>query len=299
MKRQMRLVTAFVLAVALVLSCTAEAASPKKTATKPHTVAKDPYLGAIVLDADTGRVLFEDNADAKGYPASVLKLMLMLITMEKVEQGKLDLKDPVPVSVNAVGIDGANLKLAEGETFPLEDMLYALMIHSANDVAVAVAEKLAGSVEGYVSLINRRAQALGMGNSEFHSPNGLGPKPGNPYDVTTARDLSLMCREILKHEQVLRFTSAQEWVFRPDGGKKRITMQTHNYLLDEVKGCDGLKTGYIGAAGYNIAATAKRQGQRVIAIVLGATSEESRNKIAARLIGKGFAALGVGPTTAR
>ena len=288
----MRPVKAFTILAALALVPWTEAAPPKKTTPKAHTVAKDPYLGAIVVDADTGRILFEDNADAKGYPASVLKLMLMLVTMEKVEQGTLGLKDPVPVSANAVGIDGANLHLKEGESFPMEDMLYALMIHSANDVAVAVAEKLAGSVGGYVNLINRRAQALGMENSEFHSPNGLGPKPGDPYDVTTARDLSRLSRELLKHQEVLRFTSAQEWVFRPDGGKNRVIMRTHNYLLDEVRGCDGLKTGYIGAAGYCIAATAKRQGQRVVAVILGATSEESRNKIAARLIEKGFAALG-------
>jgi len=187
---------------------------------------------------------------------------------------------------------GRTCNFASGSRSLLQDMLYALMIHSANDVAIAVAEKLGGSVEGYVNLINRRAHALGMENSEFHSPNGLGPKPGDPFDITTARDLALLSRELLKYPEVLRFTSAQEWVFRPDGGSKRVTMRTHNYLLDEVKGCDGLKTGYIGAAGYCIAATAKRHDQRVVTVILGATSEESRNKIAARLIERGFAALG-------
>jgi D-alanyl-D-alanine carboxypeptidase (penicillin-binding protein 5/6) len=109
--------------------------------------------------------------------------------------------------------------------------------------------------------------------------------------VTTARDLSLLAREVVKYPEALRFTSAMEAVFRPDGGKRKVVMKTHNYLLDELKGCDGLKTGYIGAAGYCIAATAKRKEDRVIAIILGATSEESRNKIAKKLIEQGFAKL--------
>ena len=269
----------------------AHAATPKKAVPAKHTVAREPYLGAIVIDATTGRVLFEDQADAKGYPASVLKLMLMLITMEQMDAGKLTLKDRVTVSANAVTDEGASLDLREGESFPLEDMCYALMIHSANDVAVAVAEKLGGSVQGYLEIINRRARELGMSSSEFHSPNGLGPKPGQPYDVTTARDLSLLAREVIKHPEALRFTSAMEAVFRPAGGKRKVVMKTHNYLLDELKGCDGLKTGYIGAAGYCIAATAKRKDERVIAVILGATSEESRNKIAKRLIEQGFTKL--------
>lgn len=264
------------------------AASSKKAAPKKHSVARDPYLGAIVVESPSGRVLFEDHADALGHPASVLKLMLMLITMEQMKSGILTLRDPVTVSRRAVGIEGANLDLREGESFPLEDMLYALMIHSANDVAVAVAEKLAGTVEAYVTLINRRARELGMSHSEFHSPNGLGPKDGEPYDDTTARDIALLSLELMKHPEVLRFTSAMEHDFRPNGGKRRVQMKTHNYLLDELKGCDGLKTGYIAAAGYCISATAMRKDRRIIAVILGATSEESRNKIAKRLIEKGF-----------
>ena len=307
------------LTIAAPLSCISSAAeskktAPGKTAAKPSppapkkaprpapvkktTLAREPYLGAIVVDAADGRVLMEDNADARGYPASVLKLMLLLVSMEQIQQGRLTLKDIVPVSANAVGKEGATLKLKEGEEFTVEDMLYASMMHSANDVAVALAEKLGGgSVAGYLKLINQRAKELGMANSVFHSANGLGPeKPEDPYDITTPRDLSLLCRELLKHPDALRFTAARQRVFRPDGGQRRIPMATHNYILDEVKGCDGLKTGYIYAAGYCIAGTAQRQGKRVIAILLGATSEKSRNKLAASLIEKGFKALNSAPS---
>ena len=266
--------------------------APRPAAVKKPTVAREPYLGAIVVDAADGRVLLEDQADAKGYPASVLKLMLMLVAMEQIQQGRLTLKDPVTVSANAVGKEGASLKLKEGEVFTVEDMLYASMMHSGNDVAVALAEKLGGSVPGYLKIINQRAQELGMVNSVFHSPNGLGPESEDgPRDTTTPRDLALLCREVLKHADALRFTSARTRVFRPDGGSRRVAMATHNYILDEVKGCDGLKTGYIHAAGYCIAGTARRKDQRVIAVLLGATSEKSRNRLAAALIEKGFAAL--------
>ena len=274
--------------------------APAKKAKTPLTpvvpgkpsLARDPYLGAIVVDAADGRVLFEDQADAKGYPASVLKLMLLLTAMEQIKEGRLSLQDEVTVSAHAVTKEGADLKLREGEILKIEDMLYALMIHSANDVAIAMAEKLGGSLAGYLEIINRRAGELGMLNSQFFSASGLGPKnPEDPYDITTPRDLSLMCRELLKYSDALRFTSAREWVFRPNGGADRIPMDTHNYILDTVKGCDGLKTGYIRVAGYCIAGTAQRKGKRVIAVLLGATSEKSRNKTVGKLIDKGFAVL--------
>jgi D-alanyl-D-alanine carboxypeptidase len=141
--------------------------------TKPASLARDPYLGAIVVDAADGRVLFEERADEKGYPASVLKLMLLLTAMEQIDAGKLSLEDEVKVSASAVTKEGADLQLKEGEVFKVEDMLYAVMIHSANDAAVALAEKLGGSLAGYLEISNRRAQELGMTNSRFVSANGL------------------------------------------------------------------------------------------------------------------------------
>jgi serine-type D-Ala-D-Ala carboxypeptidase (penicillin-binding protein 5/6) len=208
--------------------------------------------------------------------------------MEQVKAGKIMLQDKVTVSPTAVSSDGANLKLQAGEEFSVEELLYASMMHSANDAATALGEKLGGSLQGYVALINERAKELGMANSQFHSASGLGPKdPEAPYDTTTPRDLTLLCREILKHPEALAFTSAKKRVFRP-GSDRKVAMETHNYILDMVKGCDGLKTGYIRAAGYCIAGTAMQNGRRVITVILGATSEKSRNQQAAKLLKKGL-----------
>lgn len=270
----------------------AAAAPAKKT-----TISQDPYLGAIVIDAATGKVLFEDKADAKGYPASVLKLMDLLIILEQVKQGRMSLQDQIPVTAAASKIGGSQVWLAEKESFALDDMLYALMVQSANDAAFALAEKVAGSASGFVELMNQRAKQLGMNNTTFQSVHGLPPGPDQGYDVTTARDLALLCRELLKHKDTVRYTSTRERPFRPDGGAKMVLMRTHNHLLGQVEGCDGLKTGYFAVAGYSIAVTASRQGQRVIAIVLGSKDRKVRDAKAAELLSKGFLALPAGSTT--
>jgi len=277
----------------------AEAAARTAKSTKPSTpksasrktIARDPWLGAIVLDANTGKVLYEDQADTKGYPASVLKLMDLLIILEKIEQKQLSFQDQVPVSAKASKTGGSQVWLAEKESFTVDEMLYALMIQSANDAAVALAERVAGSTEGFVELMNRRAQALGMASTVFRSVHGLPPAKGQEHDTTTARDLSLLCRELLKHGDTLRYTSTRERPFRPNVPGKTIQMRTHNHLLGRVEGCDGFKTGYIAVSGYSIAVTAARQGQRVIVIVLDSTTSKVRDAKAAELVAKGFAAL--------
>jgi serine-type D-Ala-D-Ala carboxypeptidase (penicillin-binding protein 5/6) len=267
-------------------------------ATGRKSIARNPWLGAIVVDAATGKVLFEDQADAQGYPASVLKLMDLLIILEKLEQKQLSLQDQVPVSAKASHIGGSRVWLAEKESFTLDEMLYALMVQSANDVAVALAEKVAGSTDAFVDLMNRRARELGMNHTVFHSVHGLPPGKGQEHDVTTARDLSLLCRELLKHPDTLRYTSTREHPFRPDVPGKTIQMRTHNHLLGHVEGCDGLKTGYIAQSGYSIAVTAARHGQRVIVVVLDSISLKVRDAKAAELVAKGFAALAPGAQAA-
>jgi D-alanyl-D-alanine carboxypeptidase (penicillin-binding protein 5/6) len=238
-----------------------------------------------------GKVLYEDQADAKGYPASVLKLMDLLIILEKIEQKQLSLQDQVPVSAKASHIGGSRVWLADKESFTVDEMLYALMVQSANDAATALAEKIAGSTDGFVELMNRRAKELGMANTVFHSVHGLPPGKGQEHDVTTARDLSLLCRELLKHSDTLRYTSTREHPFRPNVVGKTVDMRTHNHLLANVEGCDGLKTGYIAQSGYSIAVTAARHGQRVIVVVLDSISLKVRDAKAAELVAKGFAAL--------
>jgi len=259
--------------------------------TRKKVIAVNPYLGAIVVDNATGKVLFEDKADAEGYPASVLKLMDLLIVLEKIDQKQLALQDPVIVSAKASHIGGSRVWLAEKETFSVDDMLYALMVQSANDVAVALAEKLAGSTDAFVELMNKRAQELGMTHTVFHSVHGLPPGAGQEHDVTTARDLALLSRELLKHKDTLRYTSTRERPFRPDDKKHMVVMRNHDHLLGTVEGVDGLKTGYFTEAGYSIALTAERKGQRVIVLVLGSVDRKVRDAKAAELLAKGFLAL--------
>ena len=254
-------------------------------------IAKDPYLGAIIVEAKSGRLLFEDHADAKGYPASVLKLMDLLVILEKVERHELSLRDPVPVSANATRVPESRVELQEGETFPVDELLYALMVRSANDAAIALAEKVGGSVDGFLELMNHRARELGMSSTVFHTVNGLPPLPGQQHDVTTARDLSILCREVLKHKDTLRYTSTRERMFRPNAGKRSVNMTTHNHLLGKVEGCDGLKTGFTTASGFSIAVTAARDGKRIIVIVLDSTSTKTRDAKARELVEKGFEIL--------
>ncbi|HRZ35758.1 MAG TPA: serine hydrolase, partial [Candidatus Paceibacterota bacterium] len=166
---------------------------PAATPAPARTIPRDPYVGAIVVDVGAKRVLFEDRADVQGYPASVLKLMDLLIILERIEGGQLSFQDKVPVSAKAAATGGSQVWLAEREVFTVDELLYALMVRSANDAAVALAEKVAGSTSAFVGLMNQRARDLGMTSTRFSSVHGLPPGPGQPHDVTTARDLARLC----------------------------------------------------------------------------------------------------------
>lgn len=253
---------------------------------RPPTISRDPYLGAIVVDADTGSVVFEDNADAVGYPASVLKLMVLLVVLEKVDQGVLSLQEQVPVTAEASKMGGSQVYLAEKETFSVDEMLYALMIQSANDAAAALAIRIAGSRDAFVQLMNDKAKQLGMTKTTFTTVHGLPPSEGEP-DRTTPRDLAILGRELAKHPDVFRYTSTQVRMFR----NNTFEMRNHNKLLGAVEGVDGFKTGYFRAAGFSIVATAMRDGVRVVAVVLGSVSKDVRDAKAKELIAKGFLAI--------
>lgn len=244
----------------------------------------DPYLGAIVIDTDTGQVLFEDHSDVKGYPASVLKLMDLMIILEKIKTGVMRLDEKITISAEAAKIGGSQVYLKENEVFTVDELLYALMVQSANDAATALAIQAAGSKEGFVALMNQRAKELGLKSTEFHSIHGLPPAKDQFPDVTTARDLARLARELLKYPDCLRYTSCREHGFRDN----KFIMRNHNCLLTSFPGCDGLKTGYFKNAGYSIAATAKRGNAHIIAVVLGSKSKKARDQKAAELLTKGF-----------
>jgi len=180
---------------------------------------------------------------------------------------------------------GSQVYLDPKEQFPVEELLYALMVQSANDAAVALATHVAGSKESFVALMNKKAKELGMKNTHFYSVHGLPPAEGQKVDITTARDFGILCREMAKHPEVFEYTATRVRDFR--GGK--FVMRTHNHLLESVDGCDGFKTGYFTAAGFSIAATAKRGGRRIIAVVMGSKDRKVRDAQATQLLARGFA----------
>ncbi len=267
------------------------AAAPAQPQKPKGCISKTPYIGAIIVDADSGAVLFEDKADAPGYPASTLKLMTLLVIQEKIDAGQVKLGDMVKVSVAACKTGGSQVYLDPKETFTVEELLYAMMIQSANDAAVALAEHVGGSKEGFVELMNAKAQQLGMSNSHFASVHGLPPGVGQKNDVSTARDMMTLSRELCKHPAVFAYTSAPYRQFRANTPKP-FDMRTHNPFLKEgVEGCDGFKTGFTATAGWSIVVTAKRNGRRVIVVVLGSDERKMRDAKARELLTKAFTLL--------
>lgn len=276
----------------LVLFCFSARPAVAARAPIPPRVA-EPYFSALTIDAGSGEIFFEDQADSPAYPASLVKLMMLLIIQEKIEAGALHLTDQVRTTATAARIGGSQVYLAEGEVFPMEDLLYALIIQSANDVAMALAIHIAGSPEGFVGLMRQRAAELGMNHTVFHSVHGLPPSKNQEPDITTARDLGRLALELIRHPEIFQYTST---TFRPfrDG---KFEMRSHNHLLGSVDGCDGLKTGYFKAGGYSIVATAQRRGQRFIAVVMGAKERKIRDTKARELLAVAFSSLALPPPT--
>jgi D-alanyl-D-alanine carboxypeptidase (penicillin-binding protein 5/6) len=260
------------------------------TAASLPIISRNPYAGAIVIDAATGRVLFEEGADLKGYPASITKLMVLLVILEAVEAHQLTLDEPVRVTAQASKIGGSQVYLKENEVFPVDELLYALIVESANDAATALAIHYAGGKEAFVELMNRRAREIGMRDTIFRSVHGLPPGKGQLPDISTPRDIAKLCRELLKKPNVLKYTSTKRRPFRTDAAEP-FMMTNHNRLLRNTKGCDGLKTGYFRAAGFSIAATASRNRQRAIAVVFGALNAKVRDAKAREMLTRGLTGL--------
>ncbi len=256
-----------------------------------YAVSQDPYAAAMLMDADSGKILSAKNVDKRLYPASAIKLMVLLVILEQIEQKKLQLDEMVQVTVEAYEMGGSQVYLDPREQFSLEDLLYALMIQSANDAAVALAIHVAGSQKAFVTLMNQKAKTLGMKNTRFHSVHGLPPSDGKYVDASTARDFAVLAREMVKRPEVFPYTSTRVRDFR--GGK--FVMRSHNHLLEQVDGCDGLKTGFFSAAGFSIVATARRGGVRMIAVVMGSKHRKVRDAEAMELLEKGFSMVPAKP----
>lgn len=238
---------------------------------------------ALLMEPITGKIIFEKNSHEKLAPASVTKIMTMLLAMEAVDSGKIKLSDKITTSENAKKMGGSTMLLDTGEIRTVEEILKGIAIASGNDAAVAMGEYLAGSEEAFVKLMNDRAKALGMKDTTFKNCTGLNAAG----HVTSAYDISIMSRELLKHPTILKYSGTYMETIS-EGRKSPIGLVNHNKLVRFFKGCDGLKTGFTEEAKYCISATAVRDGARMLTVIMGAPSYKIRNRDASMLLNFGF-----------
>jgi D-alanyl-D-alanine carboxypeptidase (penicillin-binding protein 5/6) len=238
---------------------------------------------AVLMDADTGTIILNKKMDEKLPPASITKIMTMLLIMEALEQGKIRMDEKVSTSEYAASMGGSQIFLQAGEEMTVQEMLKGIAMASGNDASVAMAEKLAGSEENFVQMMNERAQQLGMKNTNFVNCNGL--PAANHY--TSAHDIALMSRELLKHGDITKFTGIYQDYLRKDSESPFWLVNT-NKLVRFYSGADGLKTGYTAEAKFCLSATAKRGNLRVIAVVMGEPNTKTRNAEVTKLFDYAF-----------
>jgi D-alanyl-D-alanine carboxypeptidase len=235
---------------------------------------------SIVLDAETGTVVMQHLPDAQNYPASLTKMMTLYLTFQGLEQGKLTLDQRFAVSAHAAAQAPSKLDLKPDETVALKDLIFSVITHSANDAAVVIAENIAGSEPAFALRMTHQAQALGMANTNFANASGL----PNPDNITTARDLAILARALYRD-----FPKEYPWFSTEEYSYRGVSYANHNHLMSSFEGMDGIKTGYIRASGFNLAASAVRDGRRLIAVVMGGESAHSRDMKMAALLEDAFA----------
>lgn len=270
---------AFVAMIGIVAVAVAAVASPAEAARKKKRPAGGGYAppyAAMVVDAKTGRTLHAVNEDAPRIPASITKVMTLYLLFEQLERGKFNMNSELTVSAYAARQAPSKIGFAPGETIEVRDAILALVTKSANDVAVAIAENVAGSEDEFARMMTARARSLGMRSTAFYNPHGL---PHSPPNITTARDLTILARAI--QERFPRYYPMfSTRVFNYAGGAYR----NHNKLLGRIEGVDGIKTGYTNLSGFNLMTSAKADGRHVVSVVLGGRSGASRDKIMADLV---------------
>ena len=254
----------------------------------PSVKAEDLKLAekaksAILIEASTGKILFEKNADEKLHPASMTKMMSMLLIIEAIEDGVISWDQIVTVSENASSMGGSQILLETGEKMSVRDLFKGVAIASGNDAVVALAETVAGNVSNFVSMMNKRASQLGLTHTHFKNPHGL----DDADHYSSSRDMSLIARELVKHEKVLEYTKVYEDYLREDTDRK-IWLVNTNRLVRFYDGVDGLKTGFTTTAGYCLTATAKKENMRLISVVMGANTSEERTSDTTSLLNYGF-----------
>jgi D-alanyl-D-alanine carboxypeptidase (penicillin-binding protein 5/6) len=254
---------------------------PAWAAAKPKI---PPEVSVYSIEADTGLELYAHDADRVRPPASMIKLGMMLLVAEGLHAGQWTLDSPITATRHAEKMGGTQVYVKMGETYPLGTLMLAVAVASANDAAMAVAEGLWGSEEAYLEAVNKRLGELGMTHSVFRSVHGLPPDRGELPDETTARDMATLARECLKQPQVVSWTSTVRFKFRDEQAEFIST----NKLLQQMDECDGLKTGYIRAAGFCITATAKRGDLRVVTVVMGHPDATARFRLAKQQLSDGL-----------
>lgn len=238
---------------------------------------------AILIEQTTGKVLFEKNVNEKLAPASMTKVMSMLLIMEAIDSEKINMTDKVTISENASSMGGSQVFLEAGEVYTVEELLKGIAIASGNDAVVAMAEKVAGSTEAFVKMMNNRAKELGLTNTNFVNPHGLDEE--NHY--TTAQDMAIIAKELLNYSKILEFTSIYEYYMpKPDGSTTWLV--NTNRLVRFYDGVDGLKTGFTSGAGYCLTATAKKSDLRLISVVMGVETADQRSSDTVNLLDYGF-----------
>jgi len=285
-------VIAGMLSLTLVLTIGSGAASaqPKAVQTEPKKLSTQPVdlapnaLSAVLMDADTGTIIQGKDMDVKLPPASITKIMTMLLIMEAVDSGHIKITDKVTTSEYAASMGGSQIFLEAGEEMSVQEMLKGIAMASGNDASVAMAEKIAGSEENFVQMMNERAEQLGMKNTHFANCNGL--PAANHY--SSARDIAIMSRELLKHPEITKYTGSYQDYLRKDSEKPFWLVNT-NKLVRFYNGADGLKTGYTSEAKFCLSATAVRDQFRVIAVVMGEPNTKTRNSEVTKMFDYAFA----------
>jgi D-alanyl-D-alanine carboxypeptidase (penicillin-binding protein 5/6) len=244
--------------------------------------AQSPKYAAIVVDANTGEVLYAKSADSPRFPASITKVMTLYLTFEALSEGRIHQDDLITVSAHAAAQAPTKLGLRPGEQITVDDAMRAIAVKSANDMAVALAEYLGGSEERFAALMTLRGQELGMTNTRYVNASGL----PDSRQISSARDIAILSRAVMRDfPQYYSYFSIKSFTFRGE------TMTNHNHLLGQMPGVDGLKTGFTSASGFNLAASATRNGKRLIAVVLGGSSVAGRDNHMEDLLDTGFDVL--------
>ena len=270
-----------VIVATLVIGFTdAEAATKKKKkAAKP---SQNQLYSAIIVDAQNGEILLARAADSNRHPASLTKIMTLYMTFDAIKEGSLSLNDRISISKHAASMSPSKLGLRPGQTIRVEDAIKAIVTKSANDIAAALGERLGGTERAFASRMTRRAHAIGMSRTTFRNASGL----PDPQQVTTARDMAKLAMALLRD-----FPDQYHYFGIRNFEYKGAVMRNHNRLLGEYPGLDGIKTGYINASGFNLVASAKQNGHRLIGVVFGGATWKSRNDHMVKLLDEGFADL--------